>query len=167
MPLQCTMRPSGMEVITRSLAPKQPEAPRHTVASGFPSWSRKSRSFSNMERDPETLASWRSMAGLHEPSWNQLCGSLDWNESNLGEVAAMLEEVEPGADSTSIFVAGAQVDKLSRLLTNLSRSLRRSAAKVFGFMSMRNHQKLPTPSTMQTHEPKTMSYPERELTWRI
>jgi hypothetical protein len=107
-----------------------------------------------MERDPETLASWRSVAVLHEPSWDRLRGSLDWNESNPGEVAAMLEEVEPGADSISIFVAEAQVDKLSRSSMNLSRSLRRSAAEVFGFMSTRNHRKSPTPYAMQTHEPK-------------
>jgi hypothetical protein len=29
------MHPSGKEVITRLLAPEQPEAPRHVVASGF------------------------------------------------------------------------------------------------------------------------------------
>jgi hypothetical protein len=112
-----------------------------------------------MERDLETLASWRSVANLHEPSWDRLCGSLDWNESNPGEVAATLEEVEPGADSISIFVAEAQVDKLSRSSTNLSRSLQRSAAEVFGFMSTRNRRKSPTPSAMQTHEPKTNVVP--------
>jgi hypothetical protein len=151
--------PPGMGVIIRSLAPKQPEAPRHAVASGLPPWSRKSRSFSSMERDPETLASWRSVAGLHEPSWDRLCGSLDWNESNLGEVAATLKKFEPGADSISIFVAEAQVDKLSRSSTNLSRSLRRFVVEVFGFMSTRNRQKLPTPSAMQAHEPKTNVVP--------
>jgi hypothetical protein len=148
-----------MEVITRSPASKHPEAPRHAVASGLPSWSRKSRSFSSMERDPEMLASWRSVISLHEPSWDQLRRSLDWNESNPGEVAATLEEVEPGADSISIFVAEAQVDKLSRSSMNLSRSLRRSVAEVFGFMSTRNRRKSPTPSAMQTHEPKTKVVP--------
>jgi hypothetical protein len=63
------------------------------------------------------------VANLHELSWDRLCGSLDWNESNLGEVAATLEEVKRGADSISIFVVEAQVDKLSRSSTNLSRSL--------------------------------------------
>jgi hypothetical protein len=159
MPLQCTMRPSGMEVITRSPAPKQPEAPQHAVASGLSSWSIKSMSFSSMERDLEMLGSWRSVASLHEPSWDRLCGSLDWNESNPGEVAAMLEEVEPGADSISIFVAEAHVDKLSRSSTNLSRSLRRSGAEIFGFMSMRNRRKSPTPFAMQTHVPKTKVVP--------
>jgi hypothetical protein len=57
MPLQCTKRPSGMEVIIRSLASKLPKAPRHAVASGPPNWSRESRSFSDAERDPETSAS--------------------------------------------------------------------------------------------------------------
>jgi hypothetical protein len=159
MPFQCTMRPSGKEVITRSPVPKQPEAPRHVVASGFPSWSRKSRSSSNMERDPETSASWRSVAGLHEPGWDQLCKSLDWNKSNPGEVTATLEEVEPGADSISICVAEAWSGKLSSPSTNLLRSLRGSAAKVFSFMSTRNRRKLPTPSAMQTHEPKTNVVP--------
>jgi hypothetical protein len=79
---------------------------------------------------------------------------LDWNESDPREVATTLEEVELGADSISIFVAEAQVGKLSRSSTNLSRLLRRSAVEVFGFMSMRNHRKLPTPSATQTHEPK-------------
>jgi hypothetical protein len=55
MPFQCTKRPSGVEVIIRLLAPKQPETPRHAVASGF--WSRESKSSSNMERDSEALAS--------------------------------------------------------------------------------------------------------------
>jgi hypothetical protein len=57
IPLQCTKHPSDMEVIIRSLAPKQPEAPRHAVASSLPNWSKESRSFSNAERDPETSAS--------------------------------------------------------------------------------------------------------------
>jgi hypothetical protein len=124
MPLQCIMRPSGMEVIIRSLEPKQPEAPRHAVASRLPTWSKESRSFSSVERDLETLASWRSVAGLRELSWDRLRESLDWNESNPREVAATLDEGEPGADSISIFVAEAWVDKSSRSLTNLSRSLR-------------------------------------------
>jgi hypothetical protein len=124
------MRPFGMEVITKSLAPKQPKA-------------------------PEMLASWRSVARLRELNpGDRLCKSLDWNESNLREVGTTLDEAEPGADSTPIFVAEAQVDKSSKSSTNLSRSLRRSVAEVFGFMSTRNHQKLPTPSAMQTHEPK-------------
>jgi hypothetical protein len=51
------------------------------------------------------------MAGLHEPNWDRLCRSLDWNESNLGEVAATLEEVELGADPISILVA----DEMNRI----------------------------------------------------
>jgi hypothetical protein len=153
------MRPYGKEVITRSPAPKQPEAPRHAVASGFPSWSGKSRSFSNMERDPETLASWRSVAGLHELSWDRLCISLDWNESNPREVAATLDEVNPSAVSASIFVVEVWSSKLSSPSTNLSRSLQGSAAEVLGLMSTRNRRKLPTPSAMQTHEPKTNVVP--------
>jgi hypothetical protein len=42
---------------------------------------------------------------------------------------------------------------------NLSRLLQGSSAKVFGLMSMRNRQKLPTPSAMQTHEPKSNVVP--------
>jgi hypothetical protein len=80
--------------------------------------------------------------------------SLDWNESNPREVAATLDEVEPGAVSTSIFVAEAWSGKLSSPSTNLSRSLRGSAAEVFGLMSTRNQRKLPAPPVMQTHEPK-------------
>jgi hypothetical protein len=57
MPFQSTKRPSGVEVIIRPLAQKQPEAPRRAVASGFPSWSKESKSFSNVERDSEMLAS--------------------------------------------------------------------------------------------------------------
>jgi hypothetical protein len=112
-----------------------------------------------MERDPEALASWRLVAGLHEPSWDRLCRSLDWNESNLGEVAAILKEVELGADSISILVAEAWSGKLSSPATNLSRSLQESAAEVFGLMSTRNRRKLPTPSAMQTQEPKTNVVP--------
>jgi hypothetical protein len=112
-----------------------------------------------MERDPETLASWRSVAGLREPSRDRLRESLDWNESNPREVAATLVEVEPVADSISIFVVEAWVDKPSRLSMNLSRSLQRSAVEVFGFMSTRIRQKSPTPSAMQTHEPKTNVVP--------
>jgi hypothetical protein len=57
MPLQCMKRPSGVQVIIRSLVPKQPEAPRHVVASGPPCRSKESRSFSNAERDPKMSAS--------------------------------------------------------------------------------------------------------------
>jgi hypothetical protein len=57
MPLQCTMRPFGKEVIIKLPGPEQPEAPRHAVASRLPSWSSKSRSFSNKERGPDALAS--------------------------------------------------------------------------------------------------------------
>jgi hypothetical protein len=91
-----------------------------------------------MKRDPETLASWRSVAGLHEPSWDRLCRSLDWNESNPGEVAAILKEVELGTDSISILVAEAWSGKLSSPSTTLSRSLRESAAEIFGLMLTRN-----------------------------
>jgi hypothetical protein len=79
---------------------------------------------------------------------------LDWNKSNPREVATTMDEVEPGADSISILVAKAQAGKLSKSSMNLSRSLRRSAAGIFGFMSTRNGRKLPTPSAMQTHAPK-------------
>jgi hypothetical protein len=99
------------------------------------------------------------MAKLRELSWDQLRESLDWNESNPREVATTLDEVKPGADSTSSFVAEAWVDKSSSPSTNLSRSLRGSAAEVFGFMSTRNRRKLPAPSVMQTHEPKTNVVP--------
>jgi hypothetical protein len=152
MLLQCIMRPSGKEVITRSPVLEQPEAPRHAVSSGFPSWSRKSRFSSDMERDPEMLASWRSVAG--EPSWDQLCRSLDWNKSNPGEVAAILEEVELGAGSILIPVAEAWSGKLSSPSMNLSRSLQESAVEIFGLMSTRNRQKLPTPSATQTTSQK-------------
>jgi hypothetical protein len=148
-----------MEVINKLLEPKQLEAPRRAVASGLLTWSRESRSFSSMERDPEMLASWRSVAVLHEPSWDRLCRSLDWNKSNPGEVAATLEEVEPVTDSISVFVVEAQVDKLPGSSTNLSRSLRGSAAEVVGFMLTRNRRKLSTPSAMQTHDPKTNVVP--------
>jgi hypothetical protein len=112
-----------------------------------------------MERDPETLASCKSVAGLHEPSWDRLCRSLGWNESTLGEVAATLGEIELGTGFNSILVVEARSGKLSSPSTNLSRSLQESAAEVFGFMSTRNHRKLPTPSAMQTHEPKTNVVP--------
>jgi hypothetical protein len=82
------------------------------------------------------LASWRSVAG--ESSWDRLCRSLDWNKSNLGEVAAILEEVEFGAGSISIPVAEAWSGKLSSPSMNLSRSLLESAAEIFGLMSTRN-----------------------------
>jgi hypothetical protein len=55
-----------------------------------------------------------------------------------GEVAATLEEVELGADFISILVAEAWSGKFSSPSTNLSRSLRESAAEVFGLMSTRN-----------------------------
>jgi hypothetical protein len=77
MPFQCMKRPSGVEVIMRSLAPKQPEAPRRAVASGPPSWSRESKSFSNAERDSEMSASWRPVAKLRRPSRVRLRESLD------------------------------------------------------------------------------------------
>jgi hypothetical protein len=48
---------------------------------------------------------------------------------------------------------------LSSSSTNLSRPLRGSAARVFGFMSTRNRRKLSAPSAMQTHEPKTNVVP--------
>jgi hypothetical protein len=94
------------------------------------------------------------VAGLHELSWDRLCRSLDWNESNPGEVAATLEEVELAEDSISILVTEAWSGKLSSPSTNLLMSLHESAAEVFGLMSMRNRRKLPTPSAMQTQEPK-------------
>jgi hypothetical protein len=71
----------------------------------------------------------------------------------------MLGEVELGAGSISILVAEAWSGKLSSPSTNLSRSLQESVAEVFGFMSTRNRQKLPTPFVMQTHEPKTNVVP--------
>jgi hypothetical protein len=159
MPLQCTTRPSSKEVITRSPGTEQPEAPRHEVASDFPSWSSKSRSCSSVEQDPETPASRRLVAGLHEPSCDRPCGSLDWNKSKPGKVVATPEEVEPGADSIPICAAEVWSGKLSSSSTNLLRSLRGSVAKVFGLMSMRNRRKLPAPSAMQTHEPKTKVVP--------
>jgi hypothetical protein len=151
MPLQCTMRPSGMEVIIRSLAPKQPKPPDTRWLQAFQPGA-ESPGPSLAWR--ETQRCWPPVAGLREPSRDRLRESSDWNESNPREVAATLDEVEPGADSISIFVAEAWVDKPSRLSMNLSRSLRGSAAEVFGFMSTRNRRKSPTPSAMQTHEPK-------------
>jgi hypothetical protein len=84
---------------------------------------------------------------------------LGWNESNPGEVAATLEEVELGAGSISIPVAEAWSGKLSSPLMNLSRSLQEFAAEIFSLRSTRNRRKLPTPSVMQTHEPKTNVVP--------
>jgi hypothetical protein len=159
MPFQCMKRPSGVEVIIRSLAPKQPKAPRRAVASGPPSWSRQSKSVSNAERDSDMSASWRSVAKLRRPSHDWLRESLDWNESNPRKVDAAPDEVASEADSTSILEADAWIDKSSRSSTNLSRLLRGPAAGVFGFMSMRNRRKLPAPSVMQTHEPKTNVVP--------
>jgi hypothetical protein len=146
-------------VIIRPLAPKQPEAPRRAVASGFPSWSRKSKSSSNVERDSEMSASWRSVAKLRRPSHDWLRESLDWNESNPRKVDAAPDEVVPEVDSTSILAMDAWIDKSSRSSTNLSRLLRGPTAGAFGFMSTRNRRKLPAPTTMQTHEPKTNVVP--------
>jgi hypothetical protein len=90
---------------------------------------------------------------------DRLCRSLDWNESKPGGIAATPEEVEAGANSISICAAEVWSGKLSSPSTNLSRSLRRSATGVFGFMSTRNRRKLPAPSATQTHEPKTNVVP--------
>jgi hypothetical protein len=92
-------------------------------------------------------------------SRDQLRESLDWNESNLRKVAATPDEVAPEADSTSVLSADEWIGKSSRSSTNLSRSLRGPAVEVFGLMSMRNQWKLPAPSAMQTHEPKTNVVP--------
>jgi hypothetical protein len=110
-------------VIIRPLAPKQPEAPRCAVASGFPSWSRVSKSSSNVERDLEMLAFWRSVAKLRRPSHDRLRESSDWNEPNPRKVVAALEEVALEADFSSVLVADPRIDKSSRSSTNLSRSL--------------------------------------------
>jgi hypothetical protein len=60
------------------------------------------------------------VAGLREPNpGDQLRESLDWNESNSREVAATLDEAEPEADSTPIFVAEAQVDKVIEIVDEL------------------------------------------------
>jgi hypothetical protein len=123
MPFQCTKRPSGVEVIIRLLATKQPEAPRRAVASGFSSWSRVSKSSSNVERDSEMLASWRSVTKLRRPSHNRLHESSNWNESNPRKVIAVLDEVTLEADFSSVHVADPRIDKSSRSSTNLSRSL--------------------------------------------
>jgi hypothetical protein len=114
--------PSGVEVIIRLLAPKQPEAPRRVVASSFSSWSRVSKSSSNVVRDSEMLASWRSVAKLRRPSRDRLHESSDWNESNPRKVVAALDEVALKADS-SVLVADPRIDKSSRSSTNLSRLL--------------------------------------------
>jgi hypothetical protein len=159
MPFQCTKRPTGVEVIIRSLAPIPPKAPRRAVASGPLSWRKKYKSFSNAERDSEMPVSWRSVAKLREPSYDRLREFLDWNKSNPRKVAAVPEEVMPEADSTSIFAADAWFERLSRSSTNLSRSLLEPTTEVFGFMSTRNRLKLPAPSAMQTHEPKTNVMP--------
>jgi hypothetical protein len=138
MPFQCTKCPSRAKEIIRLLVPKQPEAPRCAVASGPSSWSRKSKSFSNAERDSKMSASWRSVAKLHRPSHDRLRESSDWNESNPRKVDAAPDEVTPEAESTSILAADAWIDKSSRSSMNLSRSLRGSTVGAFGFMSMRN-----------------------------
>jgi hypothetical protein len=95
-------RPSGVEVIIRPLALKQPEAPQRAVASSFLSWSRVSKSSSNVERDSEMLASWRLVAKLRRPSHDWLRESSDWNESNPRKVVAALDEVALEADSSSV-----------------------------------------------------------------
>jgi hypothetical protein len=88
------------------------------------------------------------VAKLHKPSHDQQRESSDWNEPNPRKVDAPPDEVTPEADSTSILAADAWIDKSSRSSTNLSRSLQGSAVGIFGFMSTRNQQKLPAPSTM-------------------
>jgi hypothetical protein len=65
------------------------------------------------------LASWRSVAKLRRPSRDRLYES-DWNESNLGKIVAVLDEVTLEADSSSVLVADPRVDKSSRSSTNLS-----------------------------------------------
>jgi hypothetical protein len=165
MPLQCTMRPSGMEVITRSLAPKQPEAPRHAVASGFPSWSKKSRSFSNRERDPEALASWRSVAGLHEPNWDRLCGSLDWNESNPGELLQRCKksslEQTPSPSLLQKHRLTSCRDRRRTCRDRCGDPRRKSLASCRRGIAENCPHHLRCRPTSQTR----MSYPERELTW--
>jgi hypothetical protein len=104
-------------------------------------------------------ASRRLVAKLRELSRDRLRESLDWNESNPREVTSAPDDVAPGADSTSIFMVEAWIDKSSRSSTNLSMSLQRPAVGVFGFMSTRNRRKLPAPSVMQTHKPKTNVVP--------
>jgi hypothetical protein len=104
-------------------------------------------------------ASWRSVAKLRRLNCDQLREPLDWNESNPRKVVAAPDKVAPEADSTLVLVADAWIDKSSRSSTNLSRSLRGPAAGVFDFMSTRNRRKLPAPSAMQTHEPKTNIVP--------
>jgi hypothetical protein len=151
--------PPRVEVIIRLFAPKQPKAPRRAVASGLPSWSRESKSSSNVERDLEMSASCRSVAKLRRTSHDRLRKSSDWNESNPRKVVAVLDEDALEADSSSVLVADPWIDKSSRSSTNLSRSLLEPATGVFGFMSMRNQRKLPAPSATQTHEPKTNVMP--------
>jgi hypothetical protein len=68
-------------------------------------------------------ASWRSVDKLHRLSHDWLRESSDWSESNLRKVVAVLDEVAPEADSSSVLVADPWIDKSSRLSTNLSRSL--------------------------------------------
>jgi hypothetical protein len=82
-----------------------------------------SKSSSNVERDSEISASWRSVAKLRRPSRDRLRESSDWNESNPRKVVAALDEVMPEADSSSFLIADPWMDKSSRSSTNLSRSL--------------------------------------------
>jgi hypothetical protein len=81
-----------------------------------------SKSSSNVERDSEMLASWRSVAKLRRPSHDRLHESSDWHEPNPRKVVAVLDEVVLEADS-SVLVADPRIDKSSRSSTNLSRSL--------------------------------------------
>jgi hypothetical protein len=104
-------------------------------------------------------ASWRLVAKLRRLSRDRLRESSDWNKSNPRKVDAAPDEVTPEADSTSILAADAWIDKSSKSSMNLSKSLRGSAAGVFGFMSTRNRRKLPAPSAMQIHEQKTNVVP--------
>jgi hypothetical protein len=93
------------------------------------------------------------------PNRDWLRESLDWNESNPSKVAAVLDEVTPEADSTSVLATDAWFDKSSRSSMYMSRLLQELAVEVSGFMSMRNRRKLSAPSAMQTHEPKTNVMP--------
>jgi hypothetical protein len=82
-----------------------------------------SKSSSNVERDSEMSASWRSVAKLRRPSRDRLRESLDWNECNPRKVVAALDEVALEVDSSSVLVADPRIDKSSRSSTKLSRSL--------------------------------------------
>jgi hypothetical protein len=160
MLFQCTKRPSRVEVIIKPSSPRRPAAPRRAVASSFPIWSKKSKSFSNVERDSELLASWGSVAELRGPSRDRLCKSSDWSESDLSVVVAARGGVALKMDSFSIFLAEPWVNKSSRSSTNSLSSLWKLAARVFGFMtSMVSRRKSPVPSATQTHELKTSVVP--------